>query len=589
MPFPFEVPADLTTAPDEALTTLLGQIRDHSNTLVTGDGPATVETLEDLRVCRDLAVQVTAEITARAERATEAAALATELDAVTTIPEPAAPAVVEPEPVEPDPVEPEPVAVTAASGRRIPTVRDVASRRPGTAPTEVELPDRSSWATMSAAADVPGFATGQTLTSFSEAAQALTGRLSQYPAMSAGRAQQVGDRRPVSVYADDGRLLEMRSYSRHGAVQLRRHFPTDLRADDSNGMRVAEYAASERRLPGGSLLRSMEIAARSGRALTAAAGWCAPSETMYDLVELETLDGILDLPELQTSRGGWNIPTAGGPAFSVIWNGIGNAGNTHLSEANVIADATKYCYDIPCPGFTDVRLGVDYVCLTGGLLQRRGYPEVVARFSRGAFTALAHKINQGVIAAMVAAAGAATTIPADPSGDDAIAALLAAIDLAIIDAKYTVRMGFNGTMEAVLPMWVLAQLRAAASRRNGVNMVSVTDAMIMEWFAERRAVPRFVYDWQDSYAGLATGPGGAAPLTAFPHTSELLIYPAGTFVKAVQDVVMLDTIYDSTKLQTNEYTAIFAEDGWAVLQMGPIARRYVANVDPSGVVACCPS
>lgn len=442
---------------------------------------------------------------------------------------------------------------------------------------------------MVAAADVPTFATGQALTTFADAAQALAQRMAQYPAMGAGTAQQVGNRRPVSAYAEDGRLLEMRSYSRHGAVQLRRHFPAELRADDTNGLRVAEYAASERRLPGGSLLRSMELAVKGGRSLTAAAGWCAPSETMYDLVELETLDGILDLPELQTSRGGWNIPTNGGPAFSVIWNGIGNSGVTHLSEANVIADATKYCYDIPCPGFTDVRLGVDYVCLTGGLLQRRGYPEVVARFTRGAFTALAHKINMGVIAAMVTAAGATTTIPADPSGDDAIASLLAAVDLAIIDAKYTARMSFAGTMEVVLPMWVLAQLRAAGSRRNGVDMVSVTDAQIMMWFAERRAVPRFVYDWQDSYTGLATGPGGAVPLTALPLTCEFLVYPAGTFVKAVQDVVSLDTIYDSTKLATNEYTAIFAEDGWAVLQMTPLARRYTANVDPSGVVGCCPS
>jgi hypothetical protein len=580
MEFPFDVP-DLTTASDDVLTALLGQIREFSAGLI-GDGvPATAETLETLRALRDLAVSVTTEIGDRADRAAEAASLAGELAAATT-------AAVEPT-VEPtvDPV-PEPATVTAATGRRTPTVRDVAARRAGTTPA-LDLPDRSAWATMSAAADVPGFSTGAALASFDDAARALAARLDQYPAMGAGTAQQIGDRRPVSAYSEDGRLLEMRSYARHGAVQLRRSFPIELRADDTNGMRVAEYAASERRLPGGSLVKSMELAMKSGRALTAAAGWCAPSETMYDLVELETLDGILDLPELQTSRGGWNIPTGGGPAFSVIWAGIGNSGTTHITEAGVISETSKYCYDIPCPGFTDVRLGVDYVCLTGGLLQRRGYPELVARFTRGAFTALAHKINQGVIGAMVTAAGAATVVPADPSGDDAISSLLAGIDLAIIDAKYSARMSFGGTMEVVLPMWVLAQLRAAGSRRNGVDMVSLTDAQIVAWFAERRAVPRFVYDWQDSFSGLATGPGGAAALTAFPLTCNFLVYPAGTFVKAVQDVISLDTIYDSTKLTTNEYTAIFAEDGWAVLQMGPIARQYTVNVDPSGVTACCPS
>jgi hypothetical protein len=65
------------------------------------------------------------------------------------------------------------------------------------------------------------------------------------------------------------------------------------------------------------------------------------------------------------------------------------------------------------------------------------------------------------------------------------------------------------------------------------------------------------------------------------------VYPAGTWVKAVQDVVALDTIYDSTLLTTNQYTAVFVEDGWAALKMGPLSRRYVVPIDPSGVVGCC--
>jgi hypothetical protein len=202
--------------------------------------------------------------------------------------------------------------------------------------------------------------------------------------------------------------------------------------------------------------------------------------------------------------------------------------------------------------------------------------------------ALPHKINMGFIAAIVAASGVATTIPADPSGDDAISGLLAAVDLAIADAKYRNRMSFNGTLEVVLPMWVLVQLRAAGSRRNGVDLVGLTDAQIVEWFAIRKAVPRFVYDWQDAFSGLATGPGGASPLTALPLTVQFLVYPAGTWVKAVQNVVSLDTVYDSTKLATNEYTALFVEDGWAALQMCPLSRLYTAPVDPSGVVGCCP-
>jgi hypothetical protein len=140
----------------------------------------------------------------------------------------------------------------------------------------------------------------------------------------------------------------------------------------------------------------------------------------------------------------------------------------------------------------------------------------------------------------------------------------------------------------VMPMWFLAQIRAALSRRRGVLALQVTDAEILEWFTLRRAVPQFVYDWQDAFSDLPGGPGAADPIEALPTSGQFLVYPAGTWVKAVQDVVSLDTIYDSTNLQTNQYTAIFAEDGWAPLQMCPDSRLYEVALDPSGVVGCCP-
>lgn len=604
--FPFAVPADLSTASDEELRTILGQVREHSQGF-SRLSPAehTTDSVRALGACRDLARDVAATITTRRENAATAASASGDLDAAFSVldetdpapepepqpdpePAPTEPAP-EPQPTDPAPAPGEPQSVTAA--RRSPSVRTVANRAP--AP---QVPDNTvqPYAVMTAAADVPGFASGQRLDRFAQAADAISARLDRYPTMSAGSQRYRGDmnRRPVDVYDPDSpaRRFEINSFSRHGAVQIRREFPSDLRiADGGNAESVLDYAASTRRLPGGSLIASAQQAAKSGRALTAAAGWCAPSEVMYDLLELETMDGMLDLPEVQASRGGFQIPDNGGPDFSTIWGGIGNSGVTHLSEPQVIAESPgKVCYEIPCPTFSDVRLGVDYVCLTGGLLQRRGYPEVVGRFTRGATTALAHKINMGVIAAIQSGSGSAITIPADANGDDAISSLLSGVELAITDMKYRTRMGFNQTMEVVLPMWVLTQMRAAATRRRGVNMVSLADAEILAWFTQRDAVPRFVYDWQDQYSGGGnTTPGGATALTALPTSVTFLVYPAGTWVKAVQDVVNLDTIYDSTKLVTNEYTALFAEDGWAVMKMGPVSRRYVVNLDPSGVTGCC--
>jgi hypothetical protein len=616
--FPFEVPADLSTVPTEDLVALQDAIREHSAPF-RGVSPAeaTDDTVAALHAYAALARTVVAESATRRAQADEFEAAGGDLDAAlgefTAPPEPPGEddeddedtetAAVDDDTDDGQDVLPTPAAaVTAAAPRRTPArtavarrpaprVRDVA--RGGPAPQLPGDTQRGVYGSLTAAADLAGFSTGQTLDRFADAAKILSKRLDQYPTtIPARRSTYAPDRRPITAYSGDGRQLEMRSYTRHPGVELRREFPPELRvrddAPEGRGYEVAEFAASERRLPGGSLVASMQQQVKAGRSLTAAAGWCAPSETIYELCELETMDGILDAPEMQTTRGGWSVPENGGPDFSTIYNAIGNSGDTHLTEAEVIADVNKVCTDIPCPDFVEVRLGVDYVCLTGSLLQRRGYPEIVARWGKAAMVALAHKTNQGFIAALVAGSGNEIIIPADPSGDDAASALLYAVDLAITDIKYRNRMGFGATVEVVLPWWARVPIRAGLSRRTGVALVNVTDAQIAGWFADRNAVVRFVYDWQDAFSGLDAGPGGSTPLTTFPGTVQFLAFPAGTWVKAVQDVISLDTIYDSTKLATNEYTAIFAETGWAALKLCTTSRLYTARLDMSGVVGCCP-
>ena len=583
MEFPFAVPADLSTATDEELTTLLTSIREYAGTF-SGQTPST-SVVEALTACRDLAREVTNVMSVRST----ALSLTNEINIDTTIPEPAiAPEPVTPEPaIIPEPVDPEPVVASGTT--RNPTVRDIAARRTG---NTLDLPPTTGQGvSIFAAADFPGrFSTGQRIDTFEDAISALSVQVDRYPTSR----QATGPVRTLeTAICENGEAtrFEVRSYVRHGGVQFRREFPSELVVTgNQDGFKVAQHAAKESRLPGGSLVQSYRQNVKAGRPITAAAGWCSPSQPIYDLCSLSSATaGILDLPELATDRGGWQIPANGGPNFATVWSGIGNSGTTHLTEDQVIAESpSKYCYDIPCPSFTDVRLGVDYVCLTGSLLQRRGYPEVVSWFGTQAMNALPHKINMGVIAAIVTASGAATVIPADPSGDDAISSLLSAVDLAITDSRYRNRMDPGATLEVVLPYWGLNQLRAAGSRRTSVDFVGMTDQQIVDWFSIRGAVLHLVYDWQDAFSGLGAGPGGAAALTALPLTIQFLVYPAGTWVKAVQPVVSLDTIYDSTKLVTNEYTAVFVEDGWAALQMCPLSRLYTASVDPSSCLCNYP-
>ena len=74
--------------------------------------------------------------------------------------------------------------------------------------------------------------------------------------------------------------------------------------DDPHELVAAiEKATDESRLPGGSL--------------TAAGGWCAPSETLYDFCEVPSATDLLSLPEITIRRGGVRWPVE--PDLSAIF------------------------------------------------------------------------------------------------------------------------------------------------------------------------------------------------------------------------------------------------------------------------------
>jgi hypothetical protein len=568
----FKLPEDITALSTAELEALVTEVRAYARGVAENDdSPAA-----DIETAATAFSAVLAEKNSRAAVATSRAALASSLDETEEEVDEDEEADVEEEAEE--------AAAEVVAATQAPTV---VAARGGKKRSTIDVPPvttEDAAVIMVSAPDVPGFAGGVELKSFAQAGQIIEARLSRYPAPTAAQ-------RMAAQNAPSGRQLSIQpggTTVRHGGVMFRRQFPEALRlnaGDNAYGKVLA--ATKESRLPGGSLLKSAELLVKGGRAITAAVGWCAPSEVIYSLCDLTSLDGMLDIPELQASRGGFQLPLNGGPDFSVVWDGIGNVGDVILTEYDIENGALKECFEIPCPDFTEVRLDAAYLCLTGSLLQRRGYPEVIELFSQQAMKALAHKVNASVIDRIATASGPAIVIPADASGDDAASAVLSGIDLAIQDMKYRWRMEQGTTIEAVFPYWMLVQVRAALARRYGVAMLDVTDAMILAWFAIRKALPRFVYDWQDAYTGLVTGPGGATPLTALPLTVDFLLYPAGTWTKIVQDVVNLDTIYDNALLTTNQYTAVFAEDGFNVIQTCPESRLYTVSVDPSGVVGCC--
>jgi len=574
MPKKFTVPERLDLFSVSGLTALLAEAQAEYDTVFATISAATVtnEQLDELeglqRFVRTDGPAALADLKKRDER----------LHALSAEPEPPTePAPAEPEPpTEPAPAEPEPV--TASATLRVADLVPAATPA-ASAPVPAPLVTRSS---LVASVGVPGFENGQKLTSLLDVARAFEARSAGHSAHTAGRDSQVVSMSPVA--------------------QLVRDYPDEYSVFSDQGDYAKLLAVGdESRLPGGSLIESallryeaLKAAKRPGTdALVAAAGWCAPSETDYSICLQVTTDGLYDAPETQARRGGVRHNT--GIEFDTIFGtctpGAPNpTGYFNLTEAQVAAGSpTKTCLEIPCPSFVDTRLGVTGLCLTGNILANRGYPEFTAAFVRGALAASAHQVNREQIAAVVAGSVAVNLSAAAPWATDVsvVSEVLSAVEMAIVDIKYRLRLMRNASLEVVLPYWVLAQMRADWIRRNGGDyskMICLADSEIMAGFTCRDARPQFVYDWQDAFASCAVSglPGADTPINNLPATLQFLVYPAGTWIRAVSDVITLNSVYDSTKLATNQVTHMFTETGWAMVQMCPASRVYTVPICPSG-------
>lgn len=413
-----------------------------------------------------------------------------------------------------------------------------------------EIPDGGPGFTIVAAADIASFPTGTELT-WSEVGKAFEERVRAYPSTARG-----------------GNKMRMQ----HALARIRRDFP--------DGQVIMEGEGHEAAF---NKLRSVADGyARQPEAVTAANGWCAPSEPDYSICSPITSDGLLSIPEMVLRRGG--LLHNQGLDFTDFFGGdtvLPITGYNILTEAQVIADTAKTCIEIPCPTFVDDRLNVAALCITSSLLQNRGYPEFVSEFTQGALAAMAHLVNREVIAEIVTGSTAVTSfLTVDPWLSDGTfySNMLSAVEFAVKDMRYAYRTSQNQAFTVVLPYWVLGAMRADYIRQNARVTDDLADSMINSQFAMRGAQVQWVYDWQDAFFPGAIPTthqmGHATPPFNYPTTTQFLIFLPGTWVLGRQDVIRLDTVYDSTNLQQNLVTQLFMEDGFKPMRMCSFSRVY---------------
>ena len=533
---------DFTALSNDELTAALTEARAAFTALTSTPAPTTAQVAE----ATALAERIEALAAEEAGRAGAPDAMAALQARFTTTPDP------EPEPEQEDPGEPQATttpdpAPDPEPAPEQPPAPQAATSRVAALAQKSSRPDvparRTGQVAMLASADVPEFAAGHHFADLTEVAKAVINRAKGFP-----------------VPQGDGKTEDLRSF---GTATFNLDFPPELTidrrdSDEAMGEKL-DYAANPANIP-------------EHGALTAA-GWCAPSETIYDLQDDSTTEGLLSLPEILVRRGGIKWPT--NPTFADFYANPGFV----QTEAQAIANTVKPCVTLACPPFSEARLDVEGLCIKVPILTEAAYPEVVKNFVSGTMTAHAHWINANIIGRLVTAAGAARVFTGmGGTVDDSLEALILAAD----QRRQKYRLSMKHPMEALIPFWCKNMYKADLRRRNG-RTTPVSDAELAAEFSGAGIAPQYLYDWQ------------ALDETAevYPATYQAVVYPAGTFVKGTAPVITLNTVYDAASLATNTYTALFTEQGFLVANRkfgADLLTLPVCNAGQRGALAidCTP-
>lgn len=345
-------------------------------------------------------------------------------------------------------------------------------------------------------------------------------------------------------------------------------FPDRLKINDATsapeGALAVAHAADQRRLEGGQL--------------TASGGWCAPSETVYDIADKACPDMLWDLPEIQLNRGGIRFFRT--PALDVT------AMTFVHTEANDIAGATKPCYVVPCATPIDVRAEAQGVCLQFGILTSRYFPELIDWNIRNAMVAHEIRMKSRAYDQARAAATAVTTTVSFA----AFSAVYGAVALQAADMIERFNLCEGTALEVVFPWWAKNMFLADIARQQGVKQSDLAEGIIEGAFAQLGVSVQ----WARGLApDVPTNIGGPTPAVAWPVDVEFLIHEAGAFQLGRGPEVNLGVIVDSVTMSTNDQK-IFSEEGVALIDRTGTARRVTVAVCASGQVgpqsaaAICP-
>ncbi|MFZ4266614.1 major capsid protein [Streptomyces arboris] len=531
---PFELPEDITALTDEDLAALL----DGAVQAFDARSSSSTVTSDDLAQLRQLATAVDAirqEQAGREEAATQAAAeidaLAAQVRGGEEEPEAATDAggdtTAAAEEPEPAPATEQPVTAAAVVRRPALDLSRVRSRQPRVLP-----PDPNPRPEITASVDVPGYQPGQPL-DMEGVTEGIIRRANALKTAGGGVGLTASYRLPF-----DNRLIVNDSSS------------------GTEGTRAVILASDQSRLEGGDIVAS--------------GGWCAPSETVYELASVACPEMLWDAPEVQLARGGLRY-------FPIPSLDVASMTFVH-TEADDIAGTEKPCFRIPCPEPIEVRCDAVGVCLESGILTQRHFPELVAWYQSNVMVAHELRVRQHLFEQAIAQA--TPVVLGETFG--AMSAIYAAIALQSADMVERHSLCDSINIEVVLPWWSRSLMLADLARQNGRALDEVNVGQLVSLFATLGVGIQWARGLGPAVPALI---GAETPALTWPEQIDMLIYVAGSLQIGRGGEISLGVVHDSVKFSTNDYTALFSEECTALINRGPDLRYVTLPICPNGATA----
>lgn len=427
--------------------------------------------------------------------------------------------------------------VTAAANTEGLDIEVPSDRRP------LDIKSEKTPVTITAGADIPGFAPGAELPNLRAVAQGLLARKRGMGRTSGGDGEQ------------------------HLVASFNTTFPEDrtlVSNDfDGNSTKVSNVISES--------------------ALVAAGGLCAPVEVSWDIFGLGELGRPVrdSLAVFSADRGGIRFVTP--PTLSYLDGAVSLWTLQDDIDAATpdLPNPVKPCIRVACG--TEVTVYTDAIplCLVFGNLGARAYPELVERHLELGMISHARFAETRLLTRI----GALSTAVTSASQLGAARDIFVAVEQAAAAYRNRHRMSPDARLRVIFPEWFKNALRADLTKQipgdgDGTTF-ALADSTVNSWFAIRGIEVTWTLDGE---TGQILGSQAAGALNSFPTNVVWYLFAEGTFLFLDGGTLDLGIVRDSTLNGTNDYK-IFLETFEGLAKVGIESLKVTTELKIAGASA----